>query len=180
VSETFKVGTRVRGERSGVNGRHPRGEWVEGVVGHSAGTKAHEISLWLDDGTHRYVYRDTARRPADPKPEVRKGDKVRMTYEGVVTKVYASGKPEIDHRYVEGAPDAVQILERAKPDLRPGDVVIRDRGTYLIGERSVHYTSTAGSVVAAGETPGVLAARIARDPDGYTHIKHSDLKGFKA
>jgi hypothetical protein len=114
-------------------------------------------------------------------PEVRKGDRVRMTYEGVVTKVYAGGKPEIDHRYVEGAPDAVQILERAKPDLRPGDVVVNSfSGIYLIGHRNVHYTSTVGSVIDAGETPDSLAARIASNPDRYTHIKHSDLKGFKA
>jgi hypothetical protein len=123
-------------------------------------------------------------RKADPKPQ--KGDKVRVTsvVEAVVTDVYDGGFQTEGPHYWDSKPDnetrTVQILERAKPDLRPGDVVVRDRGTYLIGERSVHYTSTAGSVVNAGETPGVLAARIARDPDTYIHIKHSDLKGFKA
>jgi hypothetical protein len=123
-------------------------------------------------------------RKANPSPQ--KGDRVRVTsvVEAVVTDVYDGGFQTDGPHYWDRRPDnetrTVQILERAKPDLRPGDVVIRGGGTYLIGDRNVHYTSTAGAVIDAGATPDDLAAWIARDPDGYIHIKHSDLKGFKA
>jgi hypothetical protein len=150
VSE-FKVGDRITAD--GYYGATHTGVVVG--VGPSGLIGGSEYLIRPDGGPNVYVRKDTA-VPADA--EVRKGDRVRMIYEGVVTKVYADGKPEIDHRYLEGAPDAVQILERAKPDLRPGDVVVSSfGGIYLIGHRNVHYTSTTGSVIDAGETPTQLA-----------------------
>jgi hypothetical protein len=179
VSE-FKVGDRITADGC-TGGATCTGVVVEvgphGLVGDN------EYLIRPDGGGgNRYVRKDTA---VAAEPEVRKGDRVRVTsvVEAVVTGVYGNGfRTEGPHYYRK--PDnetrTVQILERAKPDLRPGDVVIGDRCTYLIGDRNVHYTSWAGTVIDAGETPDGLAERIASDPDRYTHIKHSDLKGFKA
>jgi hypothetical protein len=171
VSE-FKVGDRITAD--GYYGATYTGVVVG--VGPNGLIGGNEYLIRPDGGPNVYVRKDTA-VPAEP--EVRKGDKVRVTYEGEVTKTYLDGTCVVGSTLLENT-GKVQILERAKPDLRPGDVVIRDRGTYLIGERNVHYTSTAGDVINAGETPDGLADRVARDPDTYTHIKHSDLKGFKA
>jgi hypothetical protein len=172
VSE-FKVGDRITAD--GYYGATHTGVVVG--VGPSGLIGGSEYLIRPDGGGgNRYVLKDTA-VPAEP--EVRKGDRIRVTYEGEVTKTYLDGTYVVGTTLLENT-GKVQILERAKPDLRPGDVVIRDRGAYLIGERNVHYTSTGGNVIDAGETPTQLAARIASDPDRYTHIKHSDLKGFKA
>ena len=175
----FKVGDRITGAE--YNGRTHTGVVVR--VGPNGLTGVNEYLIRPDGGgDSRYVRKDTA---VAAEPEVRKGDKVRVTVEGEVTYVYDRAQRDIhvDGAYVAVPPAAkVEVLERAKPALEAGDVVLTKPGlVYLVGRTNLHVThSPGGDVTEALNTKAELAQRIADHPDRCTHIKYADLKGFKA
>jgi hypothetical protein len=106
--------------------------------------------------------------------DFKKGDRVRVTYEGVVswTSSLTSGlEVEADDGVVYYANRGVALVERPveKPALKAGDVVTRPGtgGVYLIGNMKVAFSCPGGEVIELKRTPTEVAEMVARNPGKY-------------